>query len=143
MTPDDRLLRPRPGSVIAETMGDETMVIDAETGIFHSLRGVASVLWSLLEGGASTDDLVAAVRGQYPEVDAGEADVRTFTARLVDAGLIVAADATPTDVARPRPVPWPDAYGPPAVETHRDMADLLLVDPLHDVDDTGWPRSKP
>ena len=37
-------------------------------------------------------------------------------------------------------IAWPDIYAPAVVERHGDMNDLLLVDPLHDVDDTGWPR---
>ncbi len=30
----------------------------------------------------------------------------------------------------------------PTVHTYADMQDLLLLDPIHDVDETGWPNAK-
>ncbi len=34
-------------------------------------------------------------------------------------------------------------YAPPALETYTDMQELLLLDPIHDVDETGWPAARP
>ena len=39
---------------------------------------------------------------------------------------------------------WPDTYEPPTLKKYDDMADLLLVDPIHDVAaETGWPERRP
>ena len=32
------------------------------------------------------------------------------------------------------------AFAPPAFEKFTDMEELLLLDPIHEVGDTGWPR---
>ncbi len=139
---DDALtLVPRPGSVIAETIGDETMVIDTESGIFYSLRSVASALWTLLEGGATLGALVAVTEGRYPDADGVATAVRSFVQALADEALVAATEASPhpsaVDAER---ITWPAAFDAPRLYAHRDMNDLLLVDPLHDVDDAGWPH---
>ena len=32
-------------------------------------------------------------------------------------------------------------YVPPQIERFTDMQELLLLDPIHEVDDTGWPHT--
>jgi len=38
-------------------------------------------------------------------------------------------------------IPVTIAYAPPVLETFSDMQDLLLLDPIHEVDDAGWPMA--
>jgi hypothetical protein len=35
------------------------------------------------------------------------------------------------------------AYVAPAFDRYTDMAELLLIDPVHDVDEAGWPQPLP
>ena len=133
----DASLHPRSDAVISETMGGETMVIDTESGVFYSLRGVASAMWLAVESGMSATDLAAALQARYPEVEAPHTEVAGFLAPLTQDGVVTVGDAPTSATA---PLAWPDTYSPAVVERHGDMNDLLLVDPLHDVDDTGWPR---
>ena len=133
----DASLRPRSDTVISETMGGETMVIDTESGVFYSLRGVASAMWLAVEAGVSAADLATALQAQFPELIAPDADVASFLEELIRDGVVTGGD---TPSSGTPPIVWPDTYAPAVVERHGDMTDLLLVDPLHDVDDTGWPR---
>jgi hypothetical protein len=137
-----RWLRTRPSDLVAETLSDETLVIDTATGVFFSLRGVASALWSMLEGIASDAELRAAVRDQFADSPSIDTDLDAFLVALEADSLVV---ETPTaregDVAVP--AAWPDAYAAPEVKKYDDMADLLLVDPIHDVAaDRGWPDKR-
>jgi hypothetical protein len=34
------------------------------------------------------------------------------------------------------------AFQPPTLRKYTDMQDLLLIDPIHEVDDLGWPGVK-
>jgi hypothetical protein len=34
-------------------------------------------------------------------------------------------------------------FEPPLLEKYTDMQDLVLLDPVHEVDSTGWPAPKP
>jgi len=65
--------------------------------------------------------------------------VRDFTARLLEEGLIVPAPAD--NPGSPLPVPERSSVGfsTPTMSVYTDMEDLLLLDPIHDVDETGWP----
>ena len=71
MTPEPtagaRWLQTRPSDLVAETLSDETLVIDTVSGVFFSLRGVASVFWSMLAGTATTDELRVAVRERFAD----------------------------------------------------------------------------
>jgi hypothetical protein len=137
----DSWLRTRPDNVIAETLSDETLVIDTVSGVFFSLRGVASAVWSMLAGTATAIEVQAAVAARY-HVDSNGA-VAALVAALEHEGLVVDADA-PRDGLLVVPEEWPEQYGEPALHKYDDMADLLLVDPIHDVsDDTGWPDRRP
>ena len=35
-----------------------------------------------------------------------------------------------------------NGYQPPVLETYADLQDILLLDPVHDVDETGWPKTR-
>ena len=48
----------------------------------------------------------------------------------------------------PAPAPAPVsvagvAYTEPSLSVFSDMQDLLLLDPIHDVSEAGWPMPKP
>jgi hypothetical protein len=132
-----RWLRTRDADLVAETLSDETLVIDTASGVFFSLRGVASVLWTMLQHPTAEDELRAAVRDHF--TGACDADVESFVDALLTDGLVVEVDAGAT--ADPVLVTWPETYEPPVLKKYDDMADLLLVDPIHDVAaDKGWPH---
>jgi len=41
----------------------------------------------------------------------------------------------------PAELPWPDSFVPPGLEKYDDIADIITMDPIHDVDPAkGWPR---
>jgi len=44
-----------------------------------------------------------------------------------------------TAVAVPPPLQTGAAFAPPELHTFNDMNDLLLIDPIHEVAETGWP----
>jgi len=33
-----------------------------------------------------------------------------------------------------------DSYKAPELDTYEDMQDLILLDPIHEVDESGWPN---
>jgi hypothetical protein len=136
---DGRWLRTRGTDLVAETLSDETLVIDTASGVFFSLRGVASVLWAMLQHPTSEGELRAAVRAHFADARDVDADVVAFVGALLADGLVVEADDRTR--ADPVAVTWPETYDPPVLKKYDDMADLLLVDPIHDVAaDKGWPH---
>ena len=72
----------------------------------------------------------------------GEA-VAEFLEQLRKHNLITETSAVRADAG---PEPAADHRGhwePPMLSVYEDMKDLLLLDPIHDVDEQGWPARKP
>lgn len=129
--------------VVHETIDDETIVIDFDDGTYYSLRTTANFIWQLLEN-ASAGEIVEAVRQQYTgDAEQIESSVRAFLAQLVQAQLIAETDGETTQPVLAAVDGSPEPFTPPLLEEYTDMQDLLLLDPIHDVDAMGWPARKP
>jgi hypothetical protein len=134
-------------SVISESIDDEVVIIALSTGTYYSLRSTAARAWDALVAGGSTEAVAADLATAFVTDDvAVGAEVDAFVARLVADGLVVEADdqpahPTPTQPAAPMPapatlLPW----DPLVVETFTDMQELILLDPVHEVEPGhGWP----
>jgi hypothetical protein len=120
-----------------ETIDNETILFDAETGHILLLAGFACVLWSHLVGGAKTAELCEAVDARFGS-DAGVA-TRTFLNDLRTAGILVPSNEEPRTDATP--ASWPSHFVAPLLERYDDIAKIIAMDPIHEVDITGWPRS--
>jgi hypothetical protein len=130
-------------AVSHERIDDEVIAIDLETGAYFAFDGPAADCWTVADDGGSVDDMVAVLTTRY-EVEAATAavDAAAFVAALVEHGL--AHDETEPG-SSPVPAHAPEAratrspYIAPAVEPYDDLETLLLIDPIHEVDDAGWP----
>lgn len=135
-------LVPAGRNVIHETFDDEVVIIHLERGAYYSLEGAGADVWRLILAGASTDEAVEALsRGYRARRDEVATAVAGLIARLREEGLVeptpagtVAAAGVELKPTRP--------FEPPVLRKYTDMQDLLLVDPIHEVDDAGWPRKR-
>jgi hypothetical protein len=144
-TPPERFRINAP-SVVSDVIGGETIGINLDTGHYYSLRGVASDIWSLVRRRFLVHRIVEELVREY-DGDAGaiESEVVCFIARLRDEGLIVPDESeVPTSEGREPGGPRaPRRFEPPSFERFTDMREFLLVDPIHEVDVTDWPRVRP
>lgn len=146
MSPADRL-KINTSRVSYETIDGEVLIINFETGNYYSLRGTAAEIWAVVEDGAAVGDVVDAVHRRYKGDRAWvKAAIDQFIGELRNEALIVHEDGdAPRISARPRPSfetngeDEPPAFEIPVLEKHTDVQDLLVLDPIHEVDDTGWP----
>ena len=129
VTMNERFEVNRP-DVVDESVDGEVLIVHLGSGAYFSSRGAGDSAWQLLAAGCTAAES-AAVMGQ--EADA----VKAFTAQLVDEGLL-RPRATP-----PAPQPPVTAVtGPMTLDKYTDMQELLLLDPIHDVEPEGWPAAK-
>jgi hypothetical protein len=144
----DAYLRVNTPQVIHESIDGEVIVIDLGTGNYYSLKGSGAEIWDALHraGVATEDELVAVLDDRFEtareELAAG---VASLAAELRAESLIVEADASAKADAS-RPDVSGSAKGPfetPRLEKFTDMQDLVLLDPVHEVDATGWPQRRP
>jgi Coenzyme PQQ synthesis protein D (PqqD) len=132
-------------SVIFERFGEEVVAIHLGTGRYYSLPGVAGEAFLLLAGTPSLSELGEALAAQY-EAPAQTiiGDLVGFLRQLKDEALIVEerqAQGRPLEAPPLRQPRLP--YSAPTMHSHRDLENLFLVDPIHEVGEAGWPQVKP
>jgi hypothetical protein len=126
--------------VINEVMDGEAVIINLASGDYFSLRGSGAFIWSALELHADVDAITAALAAAgMPPADAASG-VDALIEQLASEGLIVGSEeVAPVDapaLAAPK-----DQLDPPSLEKFTDMQDLILLDPVHEVDERGWPNA--
>lgn len=134
----------RAPAVVHDTIDGEALIINLETGRYYTLEGVGAAAWHALEGGLSAAELAVIVAEQLARDVEDVADaVAALLGELLAEGLVRTSDGEG---------PWPDFEGPalaaPSVEglslrTYDELQELLLIDPIHEVDDAGWPQRAP
>lgn len=128
--------------VVSETMDGEAIVMHHGSGRYFDMTGSAALIWSAVEQGASHGQIAEALVQAYALAPAAaQATAQSFLQTLESHDLLRAADApAPTSLDLPTVI---GPYAPPLLGVHDDLADMLLLDPIHDVDDVGWPAPRP
>jgi len=132
-------------NIVSETIDGETVIVNLENGYYYSTDRLGSVFWNLLQSGLAYQEVIEMLIDRYPEDgDEIEHSFAQMLSNLQNEGLMVKAREGGAVASPQRPV---DPFGnldftPPLLVKHDDMEDLLLVDPIHDVEDSGWPNRK-
>lgn len=132
-------------NAVFESFDDEVVVINMVSGSYFALNDSARTLWTLADQGHSRAALIEAMQGRHEGDPATiAAEVGAFLEDLESEDLLVR-----TSTAPPHPPTLPEPKEPrspfvaPVVSKFTDMQDLLLLDPIHEVDEQGWPVAKP
>lgn len=119
---------------------DEVIVVNLQTGAYFSLRDVAADAWDLLVGSIDLTEAAELVAGRYAvTAEQVAADLVPFVGRLLEDGLVAEANEASASAVNLRPVAANVTYTVPTLEKYDDMEELLLLDPIHEVDEAGWP----
>lgn len=127
-------------TVVHEIMDGEVVIINMDNGSYFSIGTVGAEIWILLDGGHAVNQIVTQVAERYDHSsDQVEPDITSFLAHLSTEELVVATPMgteTAIDLGAKR-----GKYSKPALEKYTDMEELLLLDPIHEVTDSGWPAA--
>jgi hypothetical protein len=138
----------RPSGVAHETIDGETVILDMQKGTYYRLEGVACIVWEQLAAGASLEQLCSGLAARFTTApETLERQLLEFLDGLRTDNLIVAHETNGSTAAPPiADVPMSDVRAAfPGLSIHRftDLQELFLLDPVHEVDDTGWPSASP
>jgi hypothetical protein len=124
----------------AEDFDGEIVAMNYDTGMYFSLKDTAAVLWQDLAAGHSVEALVSLAVDNTEFVQS----IEHLADQLVEAGLMRTAKSVSAPSAPPRLTAVMVASAPPPLlEVFGDMQKLLLLDPVHEVDEeVGWPVRK-
>lgn len=126
-------------AVVSEVIDGEAVIMNLLSGHYFSAQGVGAAVWTRVEAGWTAAEIVAELSRTY-----GAAHVATpvadFIAALQEHGLVVErVSPTPDPTVS---VEYPPSWSAPTLGVFTDMEDLLLLDPIHDVGEAGWPMPK-
>jgi hypothetical protein len=139
-------------NVVSEKFDDEVVIINLDSGNYYSLKEIGFNIWSLVENGASADEIVEWIMSQYDFSNAEEINksVSQFIAELTVEGLIISDGTlknknikTPDTQTEKGLIPGKSLFDSNKIvlQKYTDMQDFLLVDPIHEVEYTDWPKS--
>ena len=146
MSSSPRYILNEASDVIFERFEEEVVAIQLGTGAYHRVSGCGVDAFALFASQPSADEMVEALAEHY-EVSAESiaADVESWLRHLRDESLILQLAPQARSGSRPR-LPHTEshpAYSPPLLQPFRDLQDLFLMDPVHDVGPLGWPEPRP
>lgn len=137
-------------NVIHEVIDGEVVIVNLNTGNYYSLEKLGAFIWSFIDTAAALSQITDAVADRY---EGNRKDIENainqLVNQLVEEDLIVldksqkpnggitssgTAVRAPTEKLR---------FEEPVLNKYTDMEALLLLDPIHDVDETGWPNTNP
>ncbi|MCA1553557.1 MAG: PqqD family protein [Chloroflexi bacterium] len=129
---------------------DEVVVVNLNSGSYYTLENEAAFIWSLLAHGCTESSLLDQIGHRYgASYSEIEHVVKPFLAELQGEGLVTADFRDGGESTAPQPASQldPDAvqrtFATPILHKYTDMEELLLIDPIHEVDEMGWPSANP
>ena len=131
-------------NVMHETIDGEVVIVNLDNGTYYSAGGVGAGVWAQLVAGRTLEALIADAASRYQgDRDQIAAGIEAFVRQLQEEKLIAAVPG-PDEPPSPSVASEPPstAYSDPVLQKYTDMEQLLLVDPIHEVEDSGWPNVK-
>ncbi len=133
--------------VVHDVIDGEAVLVNLNNGNYYSIDKVGADVWKLVEEKATVKQIVHQIASLYEggqeEIERG---IHALLAELQTEELIVPdASAKPSEgngfhTSADASQGAKPAFEQPKLQKYSDMEDLLLLDPIHDVDDTGWPN---
>ena len=131
--------------IVSEVFGDEeAAVLNLKTGNYYSLNKTATEIWSLIGKESSLSDINSFICDSFNIKDSFQInEIEQFIEKLKTEDLIVADDAATLTNTSPVNAMDTDStskkeYESPVIECYADMQELLLLDPIHEVEETNW-----
>ena len=126
-------LNPR---LAAEVFDGEYIIANLDTGLYYSVQGIAVSLLNLLPY-ENPQNVITQLSEVFPEHSTTIlAELNAILKDLLENEIILNGEMR-NPAETPAFVP-PGEYIPARFNQYADMKDLLLLDPIHDVDEEGW-----
>jgi hypothetical protein len=132
-------------SVAFEMFDGEVLAVNLENGTYYNLRDVSAEIWTCVVSGMTVGETAKFLSEFYsaPQ-NLVETETLDFFSKMVGENLItLSSDPSISTPRQPAATAIKKPFSSPAMVIYNDMQDLLLLDPVHEVDEAGWPVLKP
>ena len=139
-----QLLKANTPHVVYETIDGETIIMDLRTGNYYSIEWPGTFIWEYLAEGGKVENIL----NKEPRLEANKKLIQHFVNILLQEGLLMEVTdesvkpADLTDDQKAEISKLADNFKMPEINKYSDMQEMLLLDPIHDVDEKGWPEPK-
>lgn len=126
--------------VVFESFDGEAVVLDLSSGKYFGFSDSGSRIWQALSSGVDAQALIGLTAGAST---IGPAELDRFVSQLVELRLLTRSDAPAQPLPGDLLAELAATSEPLNVSIHDDLADLIIVDPIHEVEEPlGWPAVK-
>lgn len=137
-----QIFRIASSQISSEIVDGEIMIINLKNGNYFNLNGSCLEIWTQLQEGVSQERLLSLLSQRYlAEESLLKSELERLLAELQKEELVTVT--TGDDSAKhSEDIKSKLPFVSPVLCKFSDMQELLLLDPIHDVDDAGWPQAK-
>jgi hypothetical protein len=130
-------------NVAHESIDGEVVVINLISGNYYSLEGTGAEIWDMIDRGYSSLKITSIFSAKYTSEDLNISEtLNGFFYELEHENLIVTTTQDLEEQKIDRSVNLEcTTFIAPKIDRYSDMQELLLLDPIHDVDAAGWPKT--
>jgi hypothetical protein len=133
--------------VVQETIDGEVVIVNLDKGDYYSLVQSAADIWSGIERGISTDEIITEIVERYEgSPEEIETAVTEMLQTLEQEEIIVVDDTSRATKSETPCITNGNTekvrFELPVLQKYTDMEELLALDPIHEVDEMGWPNAK-
>ncbi|WBL76371.1 PqqD family protein [Bradyrhizobium xenonodulans] len=132
--------------LISQQFDSEVVLANYQNGVYYNLDGSAAQVWLGLKANRTVEEIAsafaAATGGDVPSVTQ---QVQAFVDSMLAEGLIAegATDAR-VEISNETWAPvLSGAFAAPEFQRFDNLRELLLMDPVHDAGEEGWPLREP
>ena len=161
------VFQPNKPNVVHEVIDGEAVLVNLKNGTYYSTDKVGADVWTLMEKGAPASQIIEDIQARYVgDKDTITQSVMQLLIQLQKENLIVSTGLLQSSMEQNdshAEMPKAESEGTkflfeeprlekgfdinkipfeePKLEKYSDMEDLLLLDPIHDVEEEGWPKA--
>jgi len=128
--------------ISCERLDGEMVIISFETGKYFNSNGAAADILYLIENSVDRSLWGQILGKEFSDFEESSSGIAEFLGLLLEEKIVLESSEVavktidlPTDYQR-------GAWQKPALLVFDDLADLLLIDPIHDTSLEGWPTVK-
>ncbi|MCK4355991.1 PqqD family protein [Candidatus Bipolaricaulota bacterium] len=132
--------------VVSEIIESEAIIIDLDSGNYYSLQDAGADIWAGVQDGIQIEEIVDRLRMKYKGDEGAICSAAMALLNQLENEALIKSDGAAAGTGTPS-APIPNAgpsskisFSAPVLRKYTDMQDLLLVDPIHEVDASGWPK---
>lgn len=118
--------------IVFERFDEDLVVLNLRSGQYFGFNHAGALIWNALSSGVKASIII--------EAGVKQESLETFLSELIAHELLIETASLQAVLSEEVATLLSQEMEIPSIEIYDDLADLIMADPIHDVDaDAGWP----